>query len=226
MLVASRVAVVGDIHAQDQQLATALRSISRLSVDAILCTGDVVDGHGSVERCCALLRDHDVITVRGNHDRWLFTGMLRDRPTSTQLESLPDRDREFLRTLPPTRTIRTVLGSLLLCHGIGTFDLETVTAYHTEYSLANNRLFREVVEAGHAVMVAGHSHERLVVRTQGLLIINAGAVAHPADAGFVMADLAAKSIQWHQIRHQETTVTEERFFDHLSLLLRDDRSST
>jgi predicted MPP superfamily phosphohydrolase len=125
-----RVAVIGDIHAEDALLGAALESISRdLGVDAIACTGDVVDGRGSVARCCALLRQYNVTCVRGNHDRWVFSGLLRDCAGATRLEDLSETEREFLSALPPTRDLVTPCGTLLLCHGIGSADLEKITEW-------------------------------------------------------------------------------------------------
>jgi len=38
-------------------------------VELIVATGDIADGVGSVDVCCALLEDRGVVTVRGNHVR-------------------------------------------------------------------------------------------------------------------------------------------------------------
>src|ERR1700685_37778 len=76
--------LIGDVHAEDDLLAAALEHIKRKGVDAVLCTGDVADGLGSVGRCCELLRQRSVQTVRGNHERWLLTGVMRDLPDANR----------------------------------------------------------------------------------------------------------------------------------------------
>src|SRR5687767_4143938 len=141
----TRVAVIGDVHAEHERLAAALAAIRGLNVDAIACTGDVVDGRGSAERCCALLIEHGVLCVRGNHDRWFFSGLLRNTANATPPEQLTDEHRQFLKTLPPCRELPTQNGLMLVCHGIGTFDLDKITSYDTDYSLRNNRLLQDLV---------------------------------------------------------------------------------
>jgi predicted phosphodiesterase len=207
----TRIAVIGDVHGHDAQLNVALQSISQTTVDVVACTGDVADGRGCVATCCRLLRDYDVACVRGNHDRWLFSGLLRDAPHATELDSLTEEDRTYLQGLPPTLTYRLHGGgSLLLCHGVGTSDLEKFTELHTDYSIRQNRPLQAVLAAGHRVMVNGHTHERCVMRVGPLTIINAGTLKHPEDPGFVLLDFAANRLEWHSIVGTKTRLAEER----------------
>jgi putative phosphoesterase len=205
---ATRIAVIGDVHANDERLAAALERIDALQVDVVACTGDIIDGHGSVERCCALLRAHNVLCVRGNHDRWLFTGLLRDRVGATVRDRLSGEDQEFLQSLPSVRELATSGGTILVCHGIGRFDLERITRYETDYSLRVNRSLQEIIRSGkYRVMVNGHTHDRLVLRVGELAIVNAGAL-HLEDPGFVLIDVGRNVVQWHSLG--ASTVVEEQ----------------
>ena len=204
-----RIAVIGDVHAHDVRLSVALQSIRQKHVDVIACTGDVVDGPGCVETCCRLLREHKVACVRGNHDRWVFSGLLRDRPHATDQGTLTEEDRAFIQGLPPTRTYEIHGGgSLLLCHGIGSSDLEKLTEFHTEYAITQNRALQTVLSAGHRVMVNGHSHERGVMQVGPLTIVNAGSLKHPEDPGFVLLDFVTNRLEWHSIAGEQTSVAE------------------
>ena len=206
-----RMAVIGDVHGYDAHLSVALRAIPEERVDVVACTGDVVDGPGCITTCCRLLRDHDVACVRGNHDRWVFSGLLRDNRHATALDSLTDEDRAYLQRLPPTLTYDIHGGgSLLLCHGIGNSDLEKLTEFHTDYSIRQNRALQSVLSAGHRVMVNGHTHERCVMRIGPLTVVNAGSLKHPDDPGFVVLDFVANRLEWHSIVGEETRVAEER----------------
>src|SRR5689334_16603498 len=69
-----RIGLLGDIHTEDARLEHALAEMKRAQVDAIVSVGDIVDGPGDVERCVRLLAQHDVIAVKGNHDRWFVRG--------------------------------------------------------------------------------------------------------------------------------------------------------
>jgi 3',5'-cyclic AMP phosphodiesterase CpdA len=37
----------------------------------------MVDGKGNIDRCCDILIEEKVITVLGNHDRWLLNNEMR-----------------------------------------------------------------------------------------------------------------------------------------------------
>ena len=206
-----RIAVIGDVHGFDEHLSVVLRSVLHKDVDVIACTGDVVDGPGCIATCCRLLREHDVACVRGNHDRWVFSGLLRDRPHATLSDSLTDQDRAYIQSLPPTRTYEIHGGgSLLLCHGIGSSDLEKLTEFTTDYAMTQNRALQAVLSAGHRVMVNGHTHERGVTRVGPLTIVNAGSLKHPEDPGFVLLDFGTNRLEWHSIVGGDTRLAEQR----------------
>jgi predicted phosphodiesterase len=64
-----RIAVIGDVHGYAPGLTEALRVIDELACEAIVCVGDIVDGHPENDRVVDLLRSRtDVISIRGNHD--------------------------------------------------------------------------------------------------------------------------------------------------------------
>ena len=48
----TRIGIIGDIHAEDTHLDLALAFLNEQAVDVIICTGDIVDGNGDVDRCC------------------------------------------------------------------------------------------------------------------------------------------------------------------------------
>jgi predicted phosphodiesterase len=206
-----RCAVIGDVHAEHERLATALAWATRADVDVITCTGDVVDGNGDASRCCELLLQHNVLCVSGNHDRWLFTGLLRDRPKATGLGSLSSEHLKFLKTLPAYRELDTPVGRMLLCHGIGASDLEKITDLDTDYSLKVNRALQEVLASErYRVMVNGHSHCRLVRVVDSLTIVNAGTLCHMEDPGVLRLDFDRNLLQWHRFDGSSVVLCDER----------------
>src|SRR5204863_10095893 len=115
-----------------------LRYFAGRGADPVLCTGDIADGFGSVSRSCALLREHGVQSVRGNHERWFLGDVMRDLPAATPLDEVPLADRKWLDALPVVREFETPLGGLLLCHGLGTNDMAKVGPDDDGYALATN----------------------------------------------------------------------------------------
>src|SRR5262249_20827001 len=92
-------------------------------LDAILAGGDIVHGRGDVDRCCSLLAARRALVVRGNHERWVLGDTMRELPHATIARDLAPQTITFLQSLPPTQTIDTVLGKMLLCHGVGPDDM-------------------------------------------------------------------------------------------------------
>src|SRR3954463_15755639 len=128
----NRVGVIGDVHTERKNLAHALEKLSHMKVDGIVCTGDMVDGPNEASEaaaCCALLQRYGVVTVCGNHDRWLQDGEMRDLPGATDLEESEPQMLAFLSGLKQTVEIETPLGKALLCHGMGSDDMAAVQPF-------------------------------------------------------------------------------------------------
>jgi predicted phosphodiesterase len=86
----TRLGIIADVHGDDEALRTALARLSSLGCAPILCAGDLLgDGpdHGAT---IDLLERHDVVCVRGNHDRWVLD----------QGQTLAADVRRFLEGLP------------------------------------------------------------------------------------------------------------------------------
>ncbi len=82
----SRFAVISDIHGNLHALQAVLARIDRLSVDEILCLGDIVGYGPHPGRCLDLVMRCCSSTVRGNHDEAIinpqreaeFNGLARE----------------------------------------------------------------------------------------------------------------------------------------------------
>jgi hypothetical protein len=118
----------------DGALKTVLAFLASLlpNLDALLCTGDIVDREGDVSRCCELLERAAIYAVRGNHDRW----RLENEPWADELARarikpppplLPPA-RAFLTGLPATRTFATPRAARS-CSATGLGENDTVGIY-------------------------------------------------------------------------------------------------
>jgi predicted phosphodiesterase len=68
----TRVGLLSDIHGNAVALEAVLEDIG--SVDAIVCAGDTVGYGPSPGQCVKMVRDRELPTVRGNHDRAVVRG--------------------------------------------------------------------------------------------------------------------------------------------------------
>ena len=63
-----RYAIISDIHANLEALKAVLEKIEELSVDRIVCPGDVVGYNANPNERVDILRKMKIPTVCGNHD--------------------------------------------------------------------------------------------------------------------------------------------------------------
>jgi predicted phosphodiesterase len=184
-----RLGAIGDIHAEHVLLQRALRFLETQRVDTVMAVGDIADGPGSVDECCALLRRAGALTVAGNHDRWLLTSQMRDLPDATFSKNLTQETVDFLAALPRTHELLTCGGPLLLCHGLGDDDMASVGPDDHGYALSVNLELERLRASGrHRFVVNGHTHRRMVRSFGDLTIVNAGTLESDHDPGFVVID--------------------------------------
>lgn len=202
-----RFGAIGDVHAEDEYLAAALERLSSEKCDAIFAVGDVVDGPGDLERCCALLREK-TIAVRGNHERWLLADQIRTVPHAHFKGDLSADSLAWLASLPATRTLESSAGKLLLCHGVGDDDMVRLLPSDEPPALANNDALQKVLGRSFEVMVCGHTHEPMVRSIFGLLVVNAGTLCRENDPGFVHVDLEARVARMFLVDPRDARVFE------------------
>lgn len=195
-----RLGLLGDVHAEDRRLEGALRLFEAERIDTLLCVGDIVDGAGSVDRCCALLRGAGALSVRGNHERWLLEATMRDLPDATPRSSLASSSVELLAALPATLELETARGTLLLCHGMGDDDMHGVKPHDDGYALEVHDALQAVIRASRtAVVVAGHTHERMARTVGGVLLVNPGTLHRGFRSGAAVLDLERGELAFHDI---------------------------
>jgi predicted phosphodiesterase len=205
-----RIGVIGDVHGRDGLLEMAIRHLEGTGVDRILCVGDVADGRdgegppGSVNRCYELLEAHGVLTVRGNHERWLLASVMRSLPEATMLDELTPDALRFARGLPVTVELSTPLGGLLLCHGLGESDMASVGLDDAGLVLVTNDALQALIrDERYRFVVNGHTHLSCVRHFPGLTVLNAGTLAGNKEPPcFVVADFDQAEAVFFEFRER------------------------
>ncbi|MFO0659613.1 MAG: metallophosphoesterase family protein [Polyangiaceae bacterium] len=208
----SRLGLIGDVHAEHHALLAALTHLRVIGVDAILCVGDIVDGPGDLEACVRLLDVPDVISVRGNHERWLLENRLRTLPDAHFIESLSEHAKQFFSSLPLTRRLQTAAGPLLLCHGLGDDDMGQVRPSDSSWDLSDNRSLQRLLEQDDlSLVVNGHSHVSMVRSLEPITLINAGTLSRESEPCFAFVDLVAKQVRFFELDEHQQIDERERY---------------
>jgi alkylation response protein AidB-like acyl-CoA dehydrogenase len=76
-----RVAVISDVHANEDALVAVLEEIDAWAPDAVWCLGDTVGYGPAPNRCCELVSERADICLVGNHDLVALGTLDAFRPT-------------------------------------------------------------------------------------------------------------------------------------------------
>ena len=206
-----RVGVLGDIHCEDGRLETALRFFEAVRLDLICSVGDIVDGPGDPNRAIDLLIEHDVACVRGNHERWLLKGEMRDLPDSNTYFDLKTSSLEFVKRLPMWLKFETAAGAMLLCHGLGEYDMAGVRPGDDKLTLlSNDALWELVYSQEYDFVISGHTHRRLVQKFDDLTLINAGTLFRKHDPCCLVVDFDAGVAEYFNLPGEDKIVEAEK----------------
>ncbi|MEA3200604.1 MAG: hypothetical protein QOE90_2032 [Thermoplasmata archaeon] len=118
-----RVAIMSDLHANEEALQAVLKDVAEQGVSEIWCLGDIVGYGGSPQRALDLIEARTRTIVKGNHDHAVATGEMDDfNPIAAaaarmhaQILTPPERARLF--ALPSTLTRQVGGLKVLLAHG-------------------------------------------------------------------------------------------------------------
>ena len=197
----TRIGVIGDIHTSLEKLQWALALLKRQAVEHIFATGDIVDGPrpaDAVMRACALLQENGVLSVLGNHDRWLLDEQQRELRDATFADELTRETRAYLQTLPASVELLTPHGWLLLGHGLGSNDMGALYPHDHGPSLQFNTTLQAILQRRrYRFVVSGHTHLRMVRKLEGVTFINAGALHYTREPCCVVLDFEAQRAQFY-----------------------------
>lgn len=207
-----RIGVLGDIHCEDGRLAAALEFFQTHNLDMVCSVGDLVDGPGDPNRTIELIKRFNVVTVRGNHERWLVRSEMRGLPDAQTRFDFDALAWVFLNRLPVELEFETVAGRMLLTHGLrgddmgGVWPADDAIALHSNYPL-----WMMVASRKFAFVVNGHTHHRLVKTFEGMTIINAGTLYRRDNPCFCIADFEQLSVQYFNVDAEGHIETAEQF---------------
>ncbi|MBF0225972.1 MAG: metallophosphoesterase [Desulfobacterales bacterium] len=208
----NNIGIIGDIHGESLFLEAALNFFIDFELELIVSVGDIIDGKGDIDRCCELLNNHSVVTIRGNHERWFLDKSMRCLSNATQPESINKHAYDFIANLPITKEFNTIKGQLLLCHGIDKHDMIKVTPDDFGYGIDSNFELQELIKSNRfRFVINGHTHRRMVRSFGNLTIINAGTIKHEENPCIAIVDFKDEIVNFYDIQADLSFVESQRF---------------
>lgn len=179
-----RFAVLADIHGNADALRVVLKDIASQGIQEVLNLGDHFSGPLDAAGTWALLAQHPMRSLRGNHDRWLIEHRPERMGASDRsaFDALPPEALDWVQTLPATLT---PWQDVFACHATPEDD----NRYWVEHVTSEGQISEKSLEQITALVAAldaplllcGHSHLPRVTRLNtGQVLLNPGSVGCPA----------------------------------------------
>lgn len=196
-----KIAVISDIHSNHYALTEVLNDIKNRHIDTIICTGDLVGYMPFPNEVIDLIRDHKILTIKGNHDAYIVSlesvssQVYKDMKTEDIMKSasaiytsfeLTESNHQYLKDLPNHIRLEFEGRQILFVHG----SPRSIS----EYMYEDKELLEEIISSVDAdVIVSGHTHLPYHLKVVGKDIINAGSVGKPkhgnANSTYVIIDI-------------------------------------
>jgi putative phosphoesterase len=192
-----RVGLTSDIHANRVALEAVLEDMP--AVDRLFCAGDIVGYNPWPAECLEAVREREIPTVMGNHDRavasdtaFRFNAMAKAGVEHARGE-LSEAQLEWLGDLPEERT--ELDGKVKLVHG----HPENPDHYTYPEEFEPDLLEEE------ELLVLGHTHvQGHAVYDEGI-VCNPGSVGQPRDgdprAAYAVVDLDDRTVEERRVEY-------------------------
>ena len=226
-----RIAVVSDIHSNEDALEAVIREIDRQRADRVLHLGDLVGYNAEPERCVQWAREHTVAGVMGNHDA-VVTGKTSGEFFHTpallaarwSAEHISPESAAYLSALPESHRFSE---EILLAHGAPSdpdrylFLLEDA---EEEVDMLSGVSTPRVVFFGHTHIPVAYVRkkdgttvsaplEALRIEEGETAMLNPGSVGQPRDgdprASYALFDTEPMSWEFRRVPYP-VEITQER----------------
>lgn len=173
-------AILSDIHGNRWALESVLNDIKNHGIEIIINLGDIFYGPLDPKGTASLLKDIDIITIKGNEDRIIYEDSKSQSDNFTLqyvLDQLDATQINWLKSLPVEKYL---FDDFYLCHGSPQNDtkylLEDVSRGYPQLK-SNSQIASSLKDIKSSIILCGHSHIPGVVELpDDRIVINPGSV--------------------------------------------------
>ncbi len=175
-----RTGIISDIHGDLPSLLMAVEFLKQITVDAMLCAGDLVERGADDHGVLAIVREHNILCVQGNHDE--------NAVRHSELVSHCDEDSlgesplsleavTFLKELPLTRSFEFGSSRVLLAHATPT-DNGAPVFQDSSCSNLSKKFKKDLARIDAEILIVGHTHFPFDIRYKDKRVLNPGSVCN------------------------------------------------
>ncbi len=177
-------AVIADIHGNHLALEAVLADIDTKGIRQIINLGDSFSGPLQADKTADLLFQRRILSVRGNHDRYL-TERETHGESSWETPVLSQMSSSILNWIDALPFSAVFEDCAYLCHASPHSDVQDWIEHYENGRPVGPKNMQHIEALAEGldfpVLLCGHSHvARLVQLADGRLIVNPGSVGCPA----------------------------------------------
>jgi putative phosphoesterase len=200
-----KVALISDIHGNQNALAAVIKDASELGVIAFLNAGDSVGFGIYPNDVVETLRSTNVLSVAGNFDLKVLDGRQDEQneknlAVAFAVKELSSSNFSYLKSLPKELQLQLGNKSALLTHGSPASVEE-----HIYPDLPEERMNELATMAKCEIMIIGHIHRQFSKDVAGVTFINPGSVGRPDDgdprAEYAVLSLNPLSVEFRRVAY-------------------------
>jgi len=201
-----KILVIADIHANPVALKAVLSDAG--DFDLIIHAGDIVDYNPWPSESIKLVRELDIKTVMGNHDRDSAAGTpigynpYAERSCIWTNRKLTTEEKKYLLSLPETLRYTFDGVKFFICHGSPNLPVDE---YIFPPPTTPESYLRELITQTEAdILILGHTHVPFIYEWNGKYVLNPGGVGQPRDgdprASYVLMEIDGSEVRFKHRR--------------------------
>ncbi len=220
------IALIADVHSNVVALNAVLEALDNIHVEKILHAGDVIGYNPYPNETVKLFIEHNIISIRGNHDRALVEGDSSgfNPYAATALEwtgnMISQENIQYISGLKDVQSFEIEGRKIVMVHG-SPHDPE-------EYVYPEDAIPGFISEVDTDILVLGHTHVQFIREYPEGIILNPGSIGQPRDgnpdAGFAILDTDPGKVKLKRIGYDIEKVIDDilaaRLPEKLALRLR------
>lgn len=201
-----KIAIISDIHANVYGLKAVLNDFPKIK--KIICAGDISGYYPFVNEVIDVLKDKEIVCVRGNHDQYLTQDFAPESANPIVKESVDftkkviSKDNlSYLKELPDKLELLIDRKKVFVCHG-------------SPWNLLGERIYPDYPDfekfrgINADVVVLGHTHYPLIKKIGKKIIVNPGSCGQPRDYNLLSYAIWDTIINEFEIKRVEWDIEE------------------